>query len=1284
MRKSHQRPRNEEDFELLCLKLLRVHWTCPQLERYATRGQAQHGVDLVDLSGRDPLRAVQCKLHEEGKVTTASEVESEIEKAKTFRPHLGRYVIMTTGKVRKDVHNLLLRVNQQHRVDGLFTVEVLGWNRIEELLDEYTGIRDSYEGGLSAISAHRIESKLDRLSASIDQDSGARRGEDIQDRFHDKIDEARQYIVKHDYQIAKLLLQRIRMRSWDELSDRQRFRVLTNLAVIESSTDNLEDAAHLCLEAKNYQPTDEIARSNEAFACLLLGKRDQAFKLADELRKEFPNSPRVLEAFIRSAPPSMSLRSLLALVPEDRLNKEEIAVALADRALDAQEIDDAERLVRIVTDRGSPSPVPWLLLGYIVFQSEAAKTQRSYRTEGSPCDPVRLREAEDAFGKAFTRADQEHSTSKKVEALLNRSRTRLLLGDNVAAQEDMEEARTISPRNIEVIEAYGELLGLEGKNDDAIALMARVPQEKLSDHGRLVLGMLLIDRENPGDHRIAEGLLFSIGTSETAFPEGFREYSIELGFQAVASQDRFDSGHKLLEEVPAGRVTGVGLKSLKARLYALQGQHGEASQYVDEALAIIDHDTTVFDVRRIATVLMRLGRFAEALPLWQEISVPGVQDEDTRHLLECASRMNRHEVMLDTFRRLREQGQMDRALIDSELSLLQAYDIEKAIEVLNVELQKCPDDKELNLRRSLLGLALDRTDLVDPDPSAIPTPQDVDLDTASDAVHVLRETGHEQYAVEYAYELLRHNFHDPRGHRAYILALSPFRSQPDLEHPDRVESGVAVCYMEKEDSVPHWIIVEDVPDDTSQFPESELSPDHDISKAMMGKKVGDIFLLAKGIANRNSTITRIQNKYIYRYQDCMLQWQVRFPELSDVQAVRIPDRVVDTGDIEPDFSVIFKSLDERHDHVQNIEAIYEKDLLPLHVFGKSLGKNTFESLQHLSLSSDMPVKCCIGSSGEREQAENAFRSCNTIVIDMTGIVSLFLLDRLELLECPIVEYIVSQGTMTEIRQMVSNKSIFHNKESGVMAKTKAGYVLVDNTEGGHESYITSLRNIVDILETNCKIKSCRELAGMDPDKREKIVKLFGQYGAESILLSMAPGTILWTDDQTQAIVGRNEYGVSRVWTQIIVQKCVESGMVDPELFLDASAKLIGYGHQFTSQNPQTIRQAGIIAEWNVGVWPFSEVLSTLSSEHVELEQILQLVAGFLRLLYEEPILPQTRTSVTVAILERLSKRKGGIQGIRNLERALPQVFGLNVVGLMEAVENIKMWLRGMEGRPIIV
>ncbi len=662
-------------------------------------------MDIVDLSGQEPLRAAQCKLHEEGKVTKRSEVKKEIEKALGFHPAIGRYVIMTTGKVRREVHDLQLEINRKHREKNLFIVEVLDWCSIEELLNEYTSVRDWYEGDPSVAAAKRVESKIDDLRELLEMSSGPGRGDDNQDRFHAMIDEARSYLDKHDYQIAKLLLKRIKVQCWDKLNARHKFRVLTNLAVVELSADNPKGAAELFLNAKKYQPADKTARTNEARSCLILGQRERAFELADKLKDEFPRSKQILGIFIQSAPDSMPLESFEESVPQDLLGEEEVAVALTYRALDSNELAKAETFIRSATGGNSHTSMTWLLLGRIILQSEISQNYQRHGTGALVCDQDRLHEAEDALGQALMWAGKERSTSATVEALLNRSRTRFLLDKNAEARKDLVEARRIAPENSLVIETYGESLRFEGKTDDAIEYMRRLGQEKLSDHGRLMLGMLLIERGRSGDHRSAADLFSRVAKSEAKLPEDFRENAIEVGLQAFASQRKFDAGQKLLEKVPEGTISDVCLKTLVARLYLLEGRQEDASQFADQALDIISDVTSIFDVRRIARLLSDLGRFNDALPLWQRTSVPSVLSEDTMRLLECASRLNRHEVMLDTFEKLRDGRAIDRTLLDTELSLLERYDTEAAIKILEKEINQRPDDTELKLRGLYTKLA---------------------------------------------------------------------------------------------------------------------------------------------------------------------------------------------------------------------------------------------------------------------------------------------------------------------------------------------------------------------------------------------------------------------------------------------------------------------------------------------------------------------------------------------------------------------------------------------------
>ena len=138
----HPQPPNEDAFEEFCLVLLRRHWNCPSLERIGHRGERQHGVDLVDLSGCDPLRAAQCKHHAADKTLPPLEFRAEVEKAKGFRPALGHYAVLTTAKKSADTQKEVILVNKEQREQGLFQVELLTWEGIERLLDEYPDIQD--------------------------------------------------------------------------------------------------------------------------------------------------------------------------------------------------------------------------------------------------------------------------------------------------------------------------------------------------------------------------------------------------------------------------------------------------------------------------------------------------------------------------------------------------------------------------------------------------------------------------------------------------------------------------------------------------------------------------------------------------------------------------------------------------------------------------------------------------------------------------------------------------------------------------------------------------------------------------------------------------------------------------------------------------------------------------------------------------------------------------------------------------------------------------------------
>ncbi len=116
-------PTNDDDFEQMCLELLRRHWSRPALELFgASAVNVSLGIDILDLGGELPIYAAQCKLKEEHKSLLPSEIKEEVEKARAFAPALGKYAILTTGKVSTQAQLTIREINQSHKADGLFEV----------------------------------------------------------------------------------------------------------------------------------------------------------------------------------------------------------------------------------------------------------------------------------------------------------------------------------------------------------------------------------------------------------------------------------------------------------------------------------------------------------------------------------------------------------------------------------------------------------------------------------------------------------------------------------------------------------------------------------------------------------------------------------------------------------------------------------------------------------------------------------------------------------------------------------------------------------------------------------------------------------------------------------------------------------------------------------------------------------------------------------------------------------------------------------------------------------
>ncbi len=299
-------PTNDDDFEKMCRDLLRRYWSRPSLEIFGKRGERQYGIDILDLSGQEPLYAAQCKLKEPHKTLPPRAIEDEVAEAKLFTPPLGKYGILTTAKVSAQAQRKVREINRAHKEKGLFEVELLAWEQISELLQRYSEVQEGYYAEITPQLAGKIQSGLASISSGVASLTSKVEGNEIDAQ----INEARDLVTGREFQLATLLLNRLLLTKSNLLTAYQKFRIASNLGASALGNGQPEAASRHFLEALAHQPDDEKARTNEVLAYLIIGDSDAAHSKAKNLRSEYPASARIVAYWIASAPMDMRLADL--------------------------------------------------------------------------------------------------------------------------------------------------------------------------------------------------------------------------------------------------------------------------------------------------------------------------------------------------------------------------------------------------------------------------------------------------------------------------------------------------------------------------------------------------------------------------------------------------------------------------------------------------------------------------------------------------------------------------------------------------------------------------------------------------------------------------------------------------------------------------------------------------------------------------------------------------------------------------------------------------------------
>lgn len=313
----------------------------------------------------------------------------------------------------------------------------------------------------------------------------------------------------------------------------------------------------------------------------------------------------------------------------------------------------------------------------------------------------------------------------------------------------------------------------------------------------------------------------------------------------------------------------------------------------------------------------------------------------------------------------------------------------------------------------------------------------------------------------------------------------------------------------------------------------------------------------------------------------------------------------------------------------------------------------------------------LGTPEERNEAIEAIQTAKAVIVDITALATLRLLGLTKILSSTKYRFVISQGTWITFYEMLSTAKVL-SVPSGTLSYEGGRPVMYEETAAEKEVRNREDEEFIRFLEKTTEVKSGVALATLEPSNRETLETVFGQYGAEAILLASEPDHVLWSDDVFQAQVAAQCFGTHRVWTQLVLGTLADAGLISSDEYSEASARLIGMEYVATSFDASTLLAGLKVAGWCPQRRPAAQFVNIFSDRSANLQQLFGIFVSFVAMLYREAIASADRCAITRPFLDALGGTVQGMASLESLRRWSPRVFG----SMLLAKSNLRNVLIG--------
>jgi tetratricopeptide (TPR) repeat protein len=1077
-----------------------------------------------------------------------------------------------------------------------------------------------------------------------------------------EIDYAKDLLEKFRYSEALDFLLGLKKRSWDQADDNARFRILSNIAVAQAHTDQVDEAVKSYIEGFNFQPDLQKAHANKAVAHLLKDEYAEALQEAEYVLKLNPLDVSATSTKIQALrAEGKSFDDILSAIDQKTVDEAGVASALHYVAKELGQEAEAKDYLERAAIADEKSPYIHGELGIYLLESVAGENKRVAANSLLPEQEAEVRRAIDELNVAWANMPDERDRKYHAIWLFDLVMAYRMLGLECDAEKLNDELLRLGTDN----EAYilnAAAMAFKAKKYE----LAEGYYRELVDAGSSIpeLPIMFADtlrmlKKIDEAEELCEGYIASHTEYDSIYvdiAQSLFDIYIEKG-DLVKAEELTARIFKKPELVVMGSL-------FSARLARLKQDSDMALSYLESAATAADDKTYDGLFWGLAEEAFWLNAFNIASRAYERVVKPTSDTQFIQRYLKSLFDTREYQKVIDFAGAVRETVGSSRHITQFEWSAyLELQNLPKARKVLEDYVGENPEDEGARLSLALIYFRSHDLKSLDAYLNEPIDLEKLDLTAEAQLSNLYQTRKNPKRALEIVYDLRRRHINDADAHSAYVSIFMGLEdSVTKLLNVKNIQPNSVFFYKGG-----HFMIEADY---DPQLSENEISPTEADKRGFTGMKKGELITLSENqFSGKNEVkITEVMSKYVYALQDSMQNFERRFSDRHDMMGFNIGDN---------NFAPLFKQLDQRQKLTQNIEDLYKQGKITIDLFAKLAGRNAIETFYALRGTPDLGVRVADGTLLETTTVNKltASMSDETIVVaDLTALITLFELG-LRPQNIGLSKLFIAQSIKDSILEAVARMQSMGLKPQMTLYKSGGHYIRQEITSKEQQQRLSHVKKFSKWVDDNTIVaaisqKQLDAVAEKSVDY-DKLNELLNNAQLDSMKLAIGENRILYSDDVGLRSLSTNTFGTEGIWTQPLIAHQSDAGYIDKEEYQRISVDLVKHNYHYVAINAQTLMYAAKTASWQPQE-PLISVLRTLSPPETSTVSIAIVISDFLYELYKRTTLTD-KSLIVHQILSEATRHHDTAEVISLLQKGVSARFKLMPQQQSEIKDAISAW-----------